>query len=1159
MFMYHPSIGYTVANPVQVTAAAFTVWAGLGWLETAGPGVDPGPDPGQPITYGAADDRYPSQVEFDALEVEVDAIGGGGGGGGGSPTGAAGGSLAGTYPNPTLAANSVGASQVTDGSITNAELNASAGIAWSKLAVPAAATPWNGQRITGLGTPAASTDAATQGYVDSLAQGLDPKPSVKAASTANLTLSGAQTVDGVALVATDRVLVKNQTAPADNGLYVVAAGAWSRASDLDAWAEVAGAFTFIEAGTTQASSGWVAAGASGGTLGTTAITWSQFSGAGTILAGTGLSKTGNTLSITAGGVTGTEIAAAIKDAAAATASLRTLGTGATQAAPGDDTRITGALPKAGGTMTGALTLAGAPSSSLHAATKAYVDTGGSPPVFDVVATYGGVGDDSANNKTAIDNAIAAAVAAGGGVVFFRPGSFKTTGGHALPANVHIRGSDPSPRYYGLASTVPTASCRLVQTSGTNTAMFTADAAMRGASISDITLAGNNVSTSGAAAIHGLDFTSAPSEQSFTLQNTSIVGFSGDGWRGRLSVVRAHNFLVGGCKGYGAQTGASYWTDSTFTDGYFVGNRSGNVLVDGTTQSGLVKFSGVRFERAGWDPALNGLASGGTAGAFGVKLVNAKDFVFTACSTDANSGHGVWLYRANGTAKNVYNITFQGCIFNRDGWGAGGDTAASGQDYASVRVEGGSTASVDYVTFIGCETGYGKPRDDGVGTQVYPYHAVTWIYAFYPQWIGGRVAAAVTGNAFDNSASRWVTNWRPVKLLADQTVTLPAFSSGAQPSPATAGDLWWNSSTSQAMVSNGTTATALAAGSSGGSELNVLNYLAGTGGLESGAAIANLLSAWASTKKTLYWPGEGSYLIPSNTFSVPAYGLSMRGDGLDTVITKSGNGYLIDVSGADAATRRDGVTIRDLTLYAGTTTGSLLRAYYTTMLYLNRILFSGDPAGNGCGIDAVQWWDSLVEKVDMENVGSTTEPGIKIRSSAAASGFGYSTDNSNALRFVACRVEGFRAGAISVTEGHATGTNSHDISFTGLKCETGTARGAYLVVDSACNNINVAQAYLFCGGFDSGYTTKFPVVDFAPYNGSTLRDVFIGASGDYLSAGVLLAGDGTRLDRVSGEFTIAPSSTYFVAAGSATNVSADSISTTHGTRVQTPSSWAPTYP
>lgn len=137
---------------------------------------------------------------------------------------------------------------------------------------------------------------ALKSYVDAVAQGLDVKASVIAATTQDIVLTGLQTIDTVSVVAGNRVLVKNQSTPSQNGIYVVSAGSWTRSEDLNAWEELPGAFTFVEQGS-QANSGWVCTAIQGGSLESTAIEFAQFSGAGQITAGTGLSKSGNTLNI----------------------------------------------------------------------------------------------------------------------------------------------------------------------------------------------------------------------------------------------------------------------------------------------------------------------------------------------------------------------------------------------------------------------------------------------------------------------------------------------------------------------------------------------------------------------------------------------------------------------------------------------------------------------------------------------------------------------------------------------------------------------------------------------------------------------------------------------------------------------------------------------
>ena len=153
--------------------------------------------------------------------------------------------------------------------------------------------------------PTSALQAATKQYVDNVITGLDFKQSVRAATTTSISLSGTQTVDGVSLIAGDRVLVKDQTAANQNGIYVVAAGSWSRASDSDnsPGGEVsAGMYAFVEEGTTYASSGWVLASANPITLGSTNLSFQQFNGLGQLSAGTGLTKTGSTLSLATTGV-----------------------------------------------------------------------------------------------------------------------------------------------------------------------------------------------------------------------------------------------------------------------------------------------------------------------------------------------------------------------------------------------------------------------------------------------------------------------------------------------------------------------------------------------------------------------------------------------------------------------------------------------------------------------------------------------------------------------------------------------------------------------------------------------------------------------------------------------------------------------------------------
>lgn len=159
-----------------------------------------------------------------------------------------------------------------------------------------------GTYITLTDPPVNGTDAVNKDYADALANGLSWKQSVTAASTADidLTTGGLLTIDGVTLTAGQRVLVKNQTDNTENGIYIAAAGAWSRAPDMDATTpinEVNGAAVFVEQGSTQSDTAWVQT-ANVTTIGTDPIIWAQFGGPGAYTAGNGLTLTGNQFSLT---------------------------------------------------------------------------------------------------------------------------------------------------------------------------------------------------------------------------------------------------------------------------------------------------------------------------------------------------------------------------------------------------------------------------------------------------------------------------------------------------------------------------------------------------------------------------------------------------------------------------------------------------------------------------------------------------------------------------------------------------------------------------------------------------------------------------------------------------------------------------------------------
>jgi phage-related tail fiber protein len=274
----------------------------------------------------------------DTLSITGDATGSGKLSDGVNLTLASSGVTAGTYPKVTVNAKGI----VTSGSSLSADdipthtaskisdfqstVNATP---ISSLAAANASVNLNNNTITNVATPVNGTDAANKNYVDNAVQGLDPKQSVRAATTSNISsLSGTMTIDSVSLNAGDRVLVKDQTTASQNGIYIVSSGSWSRSPDADTWGELVNAYCFVEQGATNADLGFVCPVDQGGTLEKTDITWVNFSGAGSITAGNGLGKSGNTLYVvgTADRITTSSSGVDIASTYAGQTSIVTLGT-----------------------------------------------------------------------------------------------------------------------------------------------------------------------------------------------------------------------------------------------------------------------------------------------------------------------------------------------------------------------------------------------------------------------------------------------------------------------------------------------------------------------------------------------------------------------------------------------------------------------------------------------------------------------------------------------------------------------------------------------------------------------------------------------------------------------------------------------------------------
>ena len=204
--------------------------------------------------------------------------------------------------------------QIMSGTIYDAQIASGAAIALSKLAEAVVQADggqaftgnqsMGGFKLTSLGTPVSAGDAANKSYVDAVAVGLrDFKDSVRVATTGSITLSGTQTIDGVSVVAADRVLVKDQSTASQNGIYIAAAGSWSRSEDADNTPDTgevtSGMYVYVSEGSVNAQSAWVLATVDPIILDTTSLNFVQFSGAGQLSAGAGLVKIGNTIDVVA--------------------------------------------------------------------------------------------------------------------------------------------------------------------------------------------------------------------------------------------------------------------------------------------------------------------------------------------------------------------------------------------------------------------------------------------------------------------------------------------------------------------------------------------------------------------------------------------------------------------------------------------------------------------------------------------------------------------------------------------------------------------------------------------------------------------------------------------------------------------------------------------
>lgn len=414
------------------------------------------------------------------------------------------------------------------------------------------------------------------------------------------------------------------------------------------------------------------------------------------------------------------------------------------------------------------------------------------------APYAAKGDGATDDRAAIQAALDA-VPPSGGAVFLPPGDY-VVGGPLVPKSYTFLFGSHTPMWQ--AGPNPASACKIRVRDG-----FTGGEGLlvppidtRGVTVRNVALVGAGVGAN----LHGLRMPNlGGGEQSWTLEDVEIAGFTGDGIFGRLHVVTMFNCCIHDNIGWGANASQGQrWNDCRVVSCFFFYNQKGHVYFGGSETSANVDFVNCRFDRAG------GVAGPGTTrwmnpGAPGVRLANCRFMTFTACVTDANAGHGFEVVHEADTADYRPDfLSFVNCNFNRDG------TGSSGPDgFAGVLLRGAASdeaKSVRHVRFIGCTASYGASNDLGVPATLGPTYGVWYENSVDFWWIGTSVPAPLPGGGEAANAYRAAgSNVRP--FIVDVTRGLATIPTNA-PDPALAvpdGAVYLDPATNRLMVrSNG---------------------------------------------------------------------------------------------------------------------------------------------------------------------------------------------------------------------------------------------------------------------------------------------------------------------------------------------------------------------
>jgi Pectate lyase superfamily protein len=569
--------------------------------------------------------------------------------------------------------------------------------------------------------PVNAADAATKAYVDATAQGLSVKTSVQEATTAALpsytysngssgvgatltaTANGVLTVDGKTVALNDRVLVQNETGGSApyNGIYLCttagasgAAYVLTRTTDMDTGSQFPGAFTFVDSGTVNTGSGFVCTTPATVTIGTTSIAWTQFSTAGTYTAGTGLTQSGNTISLAtpvtiANGGTGAGTQqAAINALAGATTSgsyLRGSGSNVVMSAiQADD------VPTLNQSTTGTAANVTGTVATAHGGTGNTLGTGVTD-WLNAVAGYGADPTGAANSTTAIQNALTAAATAGGGTVYLSAGTYKISN-ITIDTNVTLCGDG----YSTILSAAPGTTGYMIA--------LTTPATTRQVTVRNLALTSSGVTT-GHIQLDNTGWEGGdPYDPLHRLQNIYSFFAGGDAFHFGTSQreLRVENCVQYNAAGYGFYV-ATGCTDSHFTDctsgpsgnhGFYVAGWN-NMLV-----SCKAFWSGYDSGTDTWSTTCSGFEVRGLYNTLaacmaqqcsqhGIEVSASGAAAVTGCECDSNS-----TAATNGAAINIASsgaCTITGNIGTVTGAASAGP--GPGQQLYGIQVSGTCTGTV----------------------------------------------------------------------------------------------------------------------------------------------------------------------------------------------------------------------------------------------------------------------------------------------------------------------------------------------------------------------------------------------------------------------------------------------------------------------------------